>query len=105
MHAVALMVIEVETRSSGMPSKRSCMSSSEAIETPPVHLRVDAARERELARLTESLLVPVGRDVVRTEDGIERRAPRGLGVRHDLRLITAGCCRASSAGSRRASSA
>jgi hypothetical protein len=31
---VALIVIEVETRSSGIPSKRSCMSSSEAIDTP-----------------------------------------------------------------------
>ena len=45
MDAVALMVIEVETRSSGMPSKRSCMSSSEAIETPtfPTSLRAIAA--------------------------------------------------------------
>ena len=34
MGAVALMVIEVDTRSSGMPSKRSAMSSSAAIETP-----------------------------------------------------------------------
>ena len=31
---MALIVIEVETRSSGMPSKRSCMSSIEAIDTP-----------------------------------------------------------------------
>ncbi len=31
---MALIVIEVDTRSSGMPSNRSCMSSSVAIETP-----------------------------------------------------------------------
>jgi hypothetical protein len=31
---VALIVIDVETLSSGIPSKRSCMSSSVAMETP-----------------------------------------------------------------------
>jgi hypothetical protein len=34
MAAVALMVIDVETRSSGMPSKRSSMSSRLSIATP-----------------------------------------------------------------------
>jgi len=34
MEAVALIVIDVETRSSGMPWKRSCMSSRQAMETP-----------------------------------------------------------------------
>ena len=34
MAAVELMVIEVETRSSGMPSKSVCMSSSESMATP-----------------------------------------------------------------------
>ena len=32
--AVALMVIEVETRSSGMPRKRSCRSSTVSMATP-----------------------------------------------------------------------
>ena len=34
MTAVALIVIDVETRSSGMPSKSSAMSSIESIATP-----------------------------------------------------------------------
>jgi hypothetical protein len=34
MAAVALIVIEVDTLPSGMPSKRSSMSSSVAMETP-----------------------------------------------------------------------
>ena len=32
--AVALIVIDVETRSSGMPSKSSAMSASESMATP-----------------------------------------------------------------------
>ncbi len=34
MIAVALMVIEVDTESSGMPSNSAAMSSSESIATP-----------------------------------------------------------------------
>jgi hypothetical protein len=34
MTAVALMVIDVETRSSGMPSNNVAMSSSESMATP-----------------------------------------------------------------------
>ena len=45
--AVALMVIDVETRSSGMPSKSVAMSSIESMATPtrPTSPRASAASE------------------------------------------------------------
>jgi hypothetical protein len=45
--AVALMVIEVEMRSSGMSAKRRCMSSSESMATPTRPTSPSASGESE----------------------------------------------------------
>jgi len=44
MAAVALMVIDVDTRSSGMPSKSSAMSSTLPMETPTLPTSLRAMR-------------------------------------------------------------
>ena len=44
MMAVALMVIDVETRSSGIPLNSSAMSSSESIATPTRPISPAASR-------------------------------------------------------------
>src|SRR2546430_11819084 len=45
MAAVALIVIDVDTRSSGIPSNRSAMSSTDAMETPTLPTSPNAIAE------------------------------------------------------------
>ena len=83
--AVALIVIDVETRSSGMPSSSACMSSTVSIATPdPADLArgarrigVDAHLRRQVERDREPGLAR-GQQQAKSRVGLGRRAESGV---------------------------